>query len=146
MIRGLYLGLLIISQVFTVSCGHAATVCQSNNRTMEMELLDWKLSVKDLQLFREIAQDRLNRSLDVLPDMIGCGDIARASLQIRADTSAMKMLNDRGRSPEDYARIGWAILLADDPDFFEVSTDARVQANRKLLLSNRSIVERVLAD
>jgi hypothetical protein len=76
--------------------------------------------------------------------MIGCPGLAEAAKDLRADRRTATQLKRAHRSAEDYVRIGWAIVVANDPEFFGVKPNPTVSENSRFLAGRRAEVQALL--
>ncbi|HEX8240711.1 MAG TPA: hypothetical protein VF574_13315 [Allosphingosinicella sp.] len=96
------------------------------------------LTISDWKFFRQVARARLKRGLEALPGMIGCPGVTEAAKDLREDRWTLTQLKRAHRSAEDYVKIGWAILVASDPEFFGLTTNPTVAANSRFLGGRRA--------
>jgi hypothetical protein len=124
--------------------GLPADHCLEDSRGVEAAAAGHRLTAHDWVVFRTVAQTRLQRGLEALPGMIGCPSITQAAEELRGDPKTAMQLASGHRSAKDYVGIGWAVLLANDPEFFGVEPNPTVAANIRFLAERRAEVQALL--
>lgn len=104
------------------SCAHPVAYskaerisCDEGAREIEASLANTKLDQAKLHSFEEIASSRAERGLEVLPGMLGCGSVTSAALEIGKDGTTQTLLVQHKLAAADYVKIGWAAVVAVDP-------------------------------
>ncbi|HEU0097578.1 MAG TPA: hypothetical protein VFQ67_02275 [Allosphingosinicella sp.] len=105
--------------------------------SLQLTRANWKA-------FRDIARLRMKSGLEVIPGMIGCPDLAQATAELKADPATRSSLRRAGISPTEYLQIGWALLVANDPELFNVRSNPVVTSNAAFIARHRVEVDSLL--
>ena len=89
--------------------------CNQGAREIEVSLASTKLDAVILDSFEQIASSRMDRGLEVLPGMLGCGSVASAALEVEQDGITRTLLGRHKLNSAEYVKIGWAAVLSVDP-------------------------------
>jgi hypothetical protein len=140
--------LLCLSVVLAWPLAAQATVpsasLQESYTQLERAILAWRLSERDLQLFKAVSGDRAKRGLAVMGSWLGCADVKCVSEDIRSDTRTVELLRSMGSSPDDYSTIGLALFVAAHPEVFSLENDPRIRENIEFIEAHRADVARLL--
>jgi len=98
----------------------------------------------DWLAFSHVARDRIDRGLEPLPGMVGCPSIGAAAREVSEDRRSAALLRGLGQSAEDYMAVGWAVLAANDPEFFGLPRTGVVAANARFIAARRAEVNALL--
>lgn len=102
------------------------------------------LTESNWQMFRRIAMFRSAKGLEVLPGMVGCPTLSGAASELDLDAGTSAMLKQEGYGSRDYVGVGWAVLIAADPNTFRVQPSGTVSANRCFLVHRRAEARNLL--
>lgn len=93
-----------------------ALQCSEGAREIERSLARTRLNEAKLEAFEQIARSRMERGLEVLPGMVGCGSISFAAAEVEQDSTTRALLVRHKLTSGDYMMTGWAAIIAVDPE------------------------------
>lgn len=140
-----FLAILLVTGGSASETRPIAHECSAQMGDVEYAATTRRITTGDWQAFRRVAQLRLKSGKDALPEMIGCPDLDHSGAELRADAATRSSLRRAGISAGDYMQIGWALLVADDPESFGVRSTPAVVANITFVGQHRFEVDSLLA-
>lgn len=99
-----------------------------------------RIDAADWAAFRAVARRRSARGLEIIPNMAACPDLKNDAAELNTDESTLRMMRKAGISASDYLDVGWALLVASDPEFFAIRGDPVVAANAAFIAGRRAQV------
>jgi len=125
---------------------HVPNECTTDVKRLERAVISRRLTLTDWIAFRNVAKIRVKKGLDGLPGLIGCADLTNAAAELRSDPATRSLLRQGRISARDYIEIGWALLVAYDPETFPTPASPVVTANIAFVAEHRSDIESLLHD
>lgn len=141
------IAIAVLLTLSEIASGGALTThqCSADVESVERAAVSRRLTLSGWRSFRAVAKTRMSKGIEVLPGMIGCPGLTDAILELKSDPQTVASLRRRGISPKDYIEIGWALLVAYDPDAFPTARSPVVVSNIAFVAKHRAEIEALLS-
>ena len=139
-LRSLSVALLLLTEACGMGDAPDHRGCEADARATERAINSTALSVDKVDVFLDIAHERIAQGQDPLPSFIGCLTVADEAATFANDPVVSAELRKRGMSAAEYVVIAWTIVTAYYPQDFADSpgTDRQMLARNVQVLKLRS--------
>ena len=139
------IGAAILLAVHISSSGPSGGESCCTEPEVEAAAVERTISEADWRAFRAVAAVRQREGLEVLPGLVGCPSIVGAAAELLEHSRSRAVLARHRLLAQDYVRIGWALVVAYDPQSFGIQPSAAVTANRAFIETHQEQVRRLMA-
>jgi len=116
---------------------------------MENAVLDFLITTENFEAFRQVATYRRSSRLDVLPGFPENPSLVGSAQALAQDEGTRRRLASEDLTPRDYVLVGWAMILAHDPEEWGLSGDtlsANMRRNLRFVEAHRASIDALLTD
>jgi hypothetical protein len=116
---------------------------------MENAVLNFLVTSENFEAFRQVATYRRSSRLEVLPGFPENPGLVGSVQALAQDEGTRQRLATADLTPRDYILVGWAMILAHDPEEWGLNGDtlsANMRQNLRFVEAHRASIDALLND